>query len=1453
MERSVEIIIKTSPVYGYNFARCGFELIKSIVLLGERDHCEKELCMEISFSPELFYPVHVELERLNTGVNTVELPEFETVSGALLGCEKNSVLIQCKVFAQGEEIGESTVSVPLYSYDSFCASDYPAVNCVFVTPESRSVAELKDRVIQISGGESFIGREAEVFADVYSVIKNKALTYSIHPFLPEKKHQQIRLPAKCLSSGSANSAQMAFLFASVLESLGFDPLLVFLQNTVLTGIMLKSFKREFCEIYSKQLLIDAVVENKLILCDVTGACYGADIPFALSLKNAVSALEQNELAVALDVGLARKKGIAPVSSELYESRDQMSYDILADDLSVEKKREGLCSAILESREAELLCDTGTVGSSLEGDIRSLKVGEALAGVADELCGECICSAAVEYLDPISKKKCLAPALLAPLEKLSDGVGIRLWVPNSLLLERLSLGGLSVSEVKRVFAEQGKDAYLQELEVAISMCDFASLDKTALFITELPWKSCIYFDSCRDIKLPTEQDEVKEGFCADSFDKEFYLAMESALTKPVTRVYSEDANVKDEFIRALAANLLKENKRVLLITSRQKEIRELLHAEAVETKCGTDHSAYLEEVFSVGACGLSFDSALAGFEGYSNAPLEAPLGEYLFEGMDAEGVKTWSEAVSELVEAYDACGGVRDNPLRWIKNPAFSNELKLRVKDLLFETAESLDAYLEAADALFDFLQVERDSSYRNLSVLEELSRLLAEGNIPRGYFLYVNKEPDAVLKAGKMHRALCAEIEKSFDREVYKLDAGKLLEEINRNQCSVIFKRKQAVNAAVRELRGYALHPAGINAKNVTEICRSLIKCKEYSQYLQSNASYLNRVFSVDVLSPDAEREELWEQLETACARAKEYEKLYLSLEGADAKQLSAVLRLCGADERFLPLKNGYFSAKDAFYKSYRELCELLTLSDSDAELCQLKLRIGAMHDGVDGLYAWTRWLVKRDECSKLGLKCVCEQCESGEFDGESIRLNFVKGFFAALLRFIASKNKNVSPCDTAELIKRAENANTELRMARSAFLAELDLSKLSFSSVTDGHLLPDEEADVVILDCHRRFNVFEALPLLSKGKRAVVISSSFDDGGELSSGRELDRMGIRRHLLFSPRTEPFADEAVRRFSLDRGSDTAASPYPPLSVAPEVRICRVNGGYDDKSLTNVIEASVVCDMISDMVQNGVKSICVVTLGEEQKTLITAVLAKRLNLDPELKERFIGEVLEGFGVVTLKEGAFPCEQMIFATCFSCAEGGYAKGISPRIAEKLGEDPSRALAAILRADKKALTVTCAFSPEEIANTRMFIDSVESFKAFMTRIFFMNGAAYPHCFDGFDDPVTQSAYSYLCERGFVIYKNCGFSRIKTDMVLVDSEEPCRIAAVIISDRCLKRLGVDLKKAQLFISGLVREDVKLFYISDGAWFFNKQALLKELEDFCADALRKKDPESLQTPYDQI
>ena len=244
MERSVEIILKTSPVYGYNFARCGFDLIKSISLLGERDHGEKELFLELSFSPELFYPVRIGLERINSGINAVDVPRLEAVSGALLGCEKDSVLICCTVFAEGEPVGENTVSVPLYPYDGFCASDYPAINCVFVTPESEAVGNLAKKAAEISGEESYRGREAEIFENVYSVIKTKALTYSIHPFVTEKKHQRIELPASVLRSGNANSAQMAFLFASVLERLGEDGVLVFLQNTVLTGMFVKPFKRE---------------------------------------------------------------------------------------------------------------------------------------------------------------------------------------------------------------------------------------------------------------------------------------------------------------------------------------------------------------------------------------------------------------------------------------------------------------------------------------------------------------------------------------------------------------------------------------------------------------------------------------------------------------------------------------------------------------------------------------------------------------------------------------------------------------------------------------------------------------------------------------------------------------------------------------------------------------------------------------------------------------------------------------------------------------------------------------------------------------------------------------------------------------------------------------------------------------------------------------------------------
>jgi hypothetical protein len=259
------------------------------------------------------------------------------------------------------------------------------------------------------------------------------------------------------------------------------------------------------------------------------------------------------------------------------------------------------------------------------------------------------------------------------------------------------------------------------------------------------------------------------------------------------------------------------------------------------------------------------------------------------------------------------------------------------------------------------------------------------------------------------------------------------------------------------------------------------------------------------------------------------------------------------------------------------------------------------------------------------------------------------------------------------------------------------------------------------------------------------------------------------------------------------------------------------------------------------------------LGEEQKSLITAVLAKRLNALAQLKEKFIEQVLPGFAVVTLEEGVFPCEKMIFATCFSSAEGGYARGISPRIAEKLGTDCSTALAAILRAPKSDLTVTCAFSPEELHNTRMFIESVESFKSFMTRLFFMSGLAFPHSLEKGDDPIIESVYEHLCKKGFTLYKNCGFSRFKTDLLLIDGQTPCRVAALITGDKSFKKLCDDPRKAQLWISGFYKAGVEIFYISDACWFGDKQDTLKKLEEFCRRVLNTDLSDPIEESYEGV
>lgn len=209
----------------------------------------------------------------------------------------------------------------------------PELLAAFVMPNDPAVSQLMKKTAEALGlhGHSTAldgyqsrerGRAYMLAAAVWSAIAAGKLTYSNPPTSFEQSGQKTRRPSVVLQSGLATCLDSTLLFASVLEGIGLNPVVIFQQGHCFAGVWLaEATFRQLIEtditevrkaIQAKELV---VFETTLITQSPPARFQDAEAAATQSLSR-----EQEERFVAtVDIKRARMSQIRPLAS--HDARD----------------------------------------------------------------------------------------------------------------------------------------------------------------------------------------------------------------------------------------------------------------------------------------------------------------------------------------------------------------------------------------------------------------------------------------------------------------------------------------------------------------------------------------------------------------------------------------------------------------------------------------------------------------------------------------------------------------------------------------------------------------------------------------------------------------------------------------------------------------------------------------------------------------------------------------------------------------------------------------------------------------------------------------------------------------------------------------------------------------------------------------------------------------------------
>lgn len=234
----------------------------------------------------------------------------------------------------GEILERSQHELLLMTFDQWTGSDFhPELLTAFITPNHPMVSSILVQVAQIleerTGSSSILGYQADshsaVFLQVealYEVLRKMGLVYATAPASFEIVGQRIRPIDQIVSEKIGNCMDLSLLFASCLEAMGLNPILVLQKGHIFPGVYLHDtyYENTVCDDLTH---LQKGLENgvhDLIVFEGTAITNPDITKFdeALNLGEAMVRKEAERFEFAIDIHACRLNGVRPMPRRLVE-------------------------------------------------------------------------------------------------------------------------------------------------------------------------------------------------------------------------------------------------------------------------------------------------------------------------------------------------------------------------------------------------------------------------------------------------------------------------------------------------------------------------------------------------------------------------------------------------------------------------------------------------------------------------------------------------------------------------------------------------------------------------------------------------------------------------------------------------------------------------------------------------------------------------------------------------------------------------------------------------------------------------------------------------------------------------------------------------------------------------------------------------------------------------------
>lgn len=168
-------------------------------------------------------------------------------------------------------------------------------------------------------------------AAIYETIRKRNINYIVHPFSADY-FQRIRLIDQVISENNGTCLDMTLLFASCIEHIGLNPLLILIKGHIFAGVWLIDDHFSNICIEDNTLITKKTKEgiDEIVLVECTAMCSNR-IGFEDAVKQA-SANMDNQFERGIDISCARRNGYLPVPSLV---KTDSGYEVVHEEVAIE--------------------------------------------------------------------------------------------------------------------------------------------------------------------------------------------------------------------------------------------------------------------------------------------------------------------------------------------------------------------------------------------------------------------------------------------------------------------------------------------------------------------------------------------------------------------------------------------------------------------------------------------------------------------------------------------------------------------------------------------------------------------------------------------------------------------------------------------------------------------------------------------------------------------------------------------------------------------------------------------------------------------------------------------------------------------------------------------------------------------------------------------------------------